>query len=78
MGLGFLHVALLMWEPTAYANMIGGFNFIKAILLIWAMCSSMVVGVGFTPYKTAFKLMFNPYISLLILVIYTSLIIVSR
>ncbi len=78
MGLGFLHVGLLMWEPADYAEMIGGFNFIKAILLIWAMCSSMVVGIGFIPYKTVFKLLFNPYISLVILVVYTVLIIVTR
>lgn len=73
MGLGMLHVGLLMWEPTHYSNLIGGFNPWNVILLIWAMCTSMVVGVGFVPYRFAFKLVFNPYCSLAILLIFTAI-----
>ena len=41
--LGFYHVALLMWDPKLYADQIGGFNAVVSPLMIWAMCSSMVL-----------------------------------
>jgi cyd operon protein YbgE len=71
MALGFLHVGLLMWEPTEYAQLIGGFSLLKASLLIWAMCTSMIVGVGFNPYTLKFKLIFSPYVAMLILLTFT-------
>jgi cyd operon protein YbgE len=73
MGLGMFHAGLLLWEPTQYASLIGGFNPWNVILLIWAMCTSMVVGVGFIPHRFAFKLLFNPYCSLVILLIFTAI-----
>lgn len=72
-GLGFLHVGLVMWEPTDYANHIGGFNLPKSLLLIWGMCSSMIHGVGFTPRKVVWQIFFSPLISLVILLAYTIL-----
>jgi len=78
MGLGFCHVGLLMWDPAEYANMIGGFNLEKVLLLIWAMCSSMVVGVGFVPNKMVFRLLFNPYFSLVILLAFSAMILLTR
>ncbi|MGX9415809.1 cyd operon YbgE family protein [Vibrio sp. WJH972] len=74
MALGLFHAGLLMWEPTQYANSIGGFSLLKVTLLIWSMCSSMVVGIGFHPYRSVFKLMFSPYFSLLILLGFTGLV----
>ncbi len=76
MGMGFCHVGLLMWDPSEYANMIGGFNFGKVVLLIWAMCSSMVVGIGFVPERVAFRLLFNPYQSLMVLFVFSVLIMI--
>jgi cyd operon protein YbgE len=71
MGLGLCNVGLLMWEPTNYASLIGGFNALKVILLIWSVCTSMIVGIGFQPSKPIFRLLFNPYSSLLILLFFT-------
>lgn len=65
--LGFYHVAMVMWDPDAYSVSIGGFNAVVAPLLIWAICSSMVYGVGFKPRKWIWQLVFSPYISLPIL-----------
>lgn len=65
--LGFYHVAMVMWDPAAYSASIGGFNAFVAPLLIWAVCSSMVFGVGFKPRHWLWQLVFSPYISLLIL-----------
>ena len=74
MGLGLFHAGLLLWEPNQYASLIGGFNLLKVTLLIWAMCSSMVVGIGFQPYKLVFKMIFNPYFSLIILFFFSGLV----
>ncbi|MDM7485598.1 MAG: cyd operon protein YbgE [Vibrio metschnikovii] len=68
MVLGFYHVAMVMWDPEAYAVSIGGFNAIIGPLLIWAMCSSMVYGVGFKPRYWLWQGVFSPYFSLPILV----------
>ncbi|MFL7865382.1 cyd operon protein YbgE [Vibrio cincinnatiensis] len=62
--LGFYHVAMVMWDPEAYAVSIGGFNAFVAPLLIWGMCSSMVFGVGFKPRHWIWQIFFSPYFSL--------------
>lgn len=59
--LGFYHVAMVMWDPEAYAVSIGGFNALVAPLLIWAICSSMVFGVGFKPRSWVWQIFFSPY-----------------
>ncbi|EOU2461347.1 cyd operon protein YbgE [Vibrio navarrensis] len=71
--LGFVHVGLVMWEPHAYATAIGGFNVLIGPALIWAVCSSMVYGVGFTPKNWYWQLLFSPYFSIPILLFLTAL-----
>lgn len=65
--LAFLHAGLVLWEPTQYAAAIGGFNALIGPLLIWAVCSGVIFGIGFTPYSWIWRLLFTPYASLLIL-----------
>ncbi|MFZ6040542.1 cyd operon protein YbgE [Vibrio natriegens] len=69
--LGFIHVGLVMWEPEAYSEAIGGFNAVIAPALIWAVCSSMVFGVGFKPRSWYWQVLFSPYFSLTILLYLT-------
>ncbi|WP_194435427.1 cyd operon protein YbgE [Vibrio fluminensis] len=69
--LGFFHVAMLMWDPHAYSEAIGGFNAVISPLLIWAVCSSMVFGLSFKPRNWYWQLLFSPYISLGILIYLT-------
>ncbi|RJX73722.1 cyd operon protein YbgE [Vibrio sinensis] len=71
--LGFYHVVMVMWDPHAYAEAIGGFNMVIAPLMIWAICSSMVFGVGFKPRKWYWQCLFSPYFSLSILIYLTVL-----
>ncbi|WP_104041100.1 cyd operon protein YbgE [Vibrio hyugaensis] len=71
--LGFMHVGLVMWDPNAYHREIGGFNAFIAPALIWAVCSSMVYGVGFKPRNWYWQVLFSPYFSLAILVYLTVL-----
>lgn len=71
--LGFMHVGLVMWDPNAYHREIGGFNAFIAPALIWALCSSMVYGVGFKPRHWYWQVLFSPYFSLAILSYLTAL-----
>jgi len=71
LALGFYHVAMLMWDPELYSASIGGFNSIISPLLIWAICSSMVFGIGFKPRNWYWQLLFSPYCSLTILIYLT-------
>ncbi|MDN3701464.1 cyd operon protein YbgE [Vibrio artabrorum] len=71
--LGFVHVSLVMWDPDAYATSIGGFNSIIGPMFIWAVCSSMVYGIGFKPRAWVWQLLFSPYVSLTILLYLTAL-----
>lgn len=71
--LGFYHVAMLMWDPEVYSASIGGFNAVISPLLIWAVCSSMVFGIGFKPRKWFWQLLFSPYCCLTILLYLTIL-----
>ena len=61
------HVVLLMWEPTLYSEAIGGFNQYNGPLFVWAVCSGVIFGVGFTPIFVVWKILFSPYFSLTIL-----------
>ncbi|PMH46196.1 cyd operon protein YbgE [Vibrio sp. 10N.286.49.B3] len=69
--LGFMHVGLVMWDPEVYATSIGGFNIIIGPLFIWALCSSMVYGIGFKPINWYWQLLFSPYFLLPILLYLT-------
>lgn len=58
---------LVVWEPTLFAQAIGGFGPIISPALIWATCAAMVFGVGFVPRRWYWQVFFTPYISLPIL-----------
>lgn len=57
------HTALLMWDPISYSQAIGGFNAIVGPLFIWAVCSGVIFGIGFTPIFVVWRILFSPYFS---------------
>ncbi|KUI99826.1 cyd operon protein YbgE [Vibrio sp. MEBiC08052] len=71
MGVAFYHVALLMWNPQTYAATIGGFNLVVVVLLILAICASMIFGVGFKPRRWFWQILFSPYLAGCILVYFS-------
>ncbi|MGF1699011.1 cyd operon protein YbgE [Photobacterium makurazakiensis] len=58
---------LVIWEPTLFAQAIGGFGPVISPALIWASCAAMVFGVGFVPHRWYWQVFFTPYLSLPIL-----------
>ncbi|WCE30721.1 cyd operon protein YbgE [Vibrio sp. SCSIO 43137] len=67
------HAGLILWEPNQYAEAIGGFNVVIAPLLIWAICSGVIFGIGFVQRSPYWRLFFSPYLSLTILLYLTAL-----
>lgn len=67
------HISMFMWLPKAYADQVGGFNALLAILFIWALCSTMIYSVGFKPIFWLWQVLFSPYISGVILVMFSCL-----
>lgn len=67
------HAGLILWEPNQYAEAIGGFNAVIAPLLIWAICSGVIFGIGFVQRSPYWRLFFSPYLSLTILLYLTAL-----
>ncbi|MFA0441304.1 cyd operon protein YbgE [Vibrio sp. 10N.286.49.C2] len=65
--LGFGHVGIFMWRPDAYAEQIGGFPSGLGLVFVFALCSSMVYGVGFKPRFWLWQIVFSPYIPLTVL-----------
>ena len=66
-GVAIFHMAMLMWEPTAYSEQIGGFGGLLAPSLIYSVCTAFIFAVGFVPQKWIWKLLFSPYFSIVIL-----------
>jgi cyd operon protein YbgE len=58
---------LVIWEPTLFAQAIGGFGPVISPALIWATCTAMIYGVGFVPRRWYGQVFFTPYLALPIL-----------
>ncbi|MDN3682396.1 cyd operon protein YbgE [Vibrio tapetis subsp. quintayensis] len=65
--MAFVLVILFMWEPQTFADNIGGFSPMLGILFVWAICASMVYGVGFKPIFWLWQITFSPYLSISVL-----------
>lgn len=65
--LALFHAGAVLWNPHVYASAIGGFNAGVVPLMIWSICSGVILGVGFQPISGWGKLLLNPYLSLVIL-----------
>lgn len=64
---------LVVWDPTYFAQAIGGFGPVISPALIWATCAAMVYGVGFVPLRWYWQVFFTPYFSLPVLLYILSL-----
>lgn len=65
--LSLFAAGLVIWEPTLFAQAIGGFGPVISPALIWATCTAMIFGVGFVPHRWYWQVFFTPYLALPIL-----------
>lgn len=50
----------VLWDPTRFADHTGRLPAPQALLLIWAICSAVIHGVGFRPQQTRWQALFSP------------------
>ncbi|WP_413110473.1 cyd operon YbgE family protein [Thaumasiovibrio sp. DFM-14] len=60
---GILLAGSVMWDPTLFTAAMGELSNLGALSLVWACCSAMIYGVGFSPKRWYWQLAFSPYIS---------------
>ncbi|PHM36048.1 cyd operon protein YbgE [Xenorhabdus innexi] len=58
----------ILWEPTIFASNTSSLMVWQGILLIWAICSGVIFGVGFNPEHFVWRLLFHPLPAFLILI----------
>lgn len=57
----------LLWNPARYASGAGGIVLWQGVLLIWAVCTGVIYGVGFRPRRFRWRALFTPLPALVIL-----------
>ena len=67
--LALLTAGGVMWDPTRFANHAGQLTALQGLVLIWAVCSGVIHGVGFRPQQTRWQALFSPLPAMLVLII---------
>lgn len=59
--------ALVIWDPSIFAQKLGGFNIVNGLALIWATCAGLIHGLSFKPHFWLWQLFFFPPLAWLIM-----------
>ncbi|AGH74598.1 cyd operon protein YbgE [Edwardsiella piscicida] len=58
----------IFWDPTRFAAKTSSLAIWQGLLLMWAVCSGVVHGVGFRPRRLRWRAFFSPLPALIILI----------
>ncbi|MEX0445622.1 cyd operon protein YbgE [Xenorhabdus sp. SGI246] len=58
----------VLWDPARFAASTSLLAVWQGILLIWAVCSGVIFGIGFNPKHFIWRLFFHPLPAFLILI----------
>ncbi|AOP44809.2 cyd operon protein YbgE [Edwardsiella piscicida] len=58
----------IFWDPTRFAAKTSSLAIWQGLLLMWAVCSGVVHGVGFCPRRLRWRAFFSPPPALIILI----------
>ncbi|EKS7766484.1 cyd operon protein YbgE [Edwardsiella piscicida] len=58
----------IFWDPTRFAAKTSSLAIWQGLLLMWAVCSGVVHGVGFCPRRLRWRAFFSPLPALIILI----------
>ncbi|ACR70023.1 cyd operon protein YbgE [Edwardsiella ictaluri] len=58
----------IFWDPTRFAAKTSSLAIWQGLLLMWAVCSGVVHGVGFHPRRLRWRAFFSPLPALIILI----------
>ncbi|AIJ07145.1 MULTISPECIES: cyd operon protein YbgE [Edwardsiella] len=58
----------IFWDPTRFAAKTSSLAIWQGLLLMWAVCSGVVHGVGFRPRRLRWRGFFSPLPALILLI----------
>lgn len=59
----------VFWDPTAFAAKTSSLQIWHGLLIIWAVCTGIIHGVGFKPIKLKWRTVFTPLPAMIIVVL---------
>ena len=65
--LALILAGCIFWDPTRFAAKTSSLEIWEGLLLIWAVCAGVVLGVGFKPQRTLWRAFFAPLPAIVIL-----------
>ncbi|MGD9424133.1 cyd operon protein YbgE [Pantoea sp. NSTU24] len=57
----------VMWDPTRLTDQASTLPAVQGLVLIWAVCTGVIHGVGFQPQKRRWQALFTPLPAVLVL-----------
>lgn len=59
----------VFWDPTAFAAKTSSLEIWHGLLIIWAVCTGIIHGVGFKPVKLRWRIIFTPLPAMIVLIL---------
>ncbi|MDR3431714.1 MAG: cyd operon protein YbgE [Rouxiella aceris] len=66
--LALVMAGCVFWHPAKFASQTSNLAVWQGIVLIWAVCSGIVHGLGFRPASSLWKTLFSPLLAAVILI----------
>jgi len=65
--LALVTAGAVMWDPAHIGSQAGSLPALQGLVLIWAVCTGVIHGVGFWPQKSRWQALFTPLPAMLVL-----------
>lgn len=65
--LALILAGCIFWDPTRFAAKTSSLEIWEGLLLIWAVCTGVIYGVGFRPQRSLWRAFFAPLPAIVIL-----------
>ncbi|MDT3251575.1 cyd operon protein YbgE [Serratia sp. root2] len=65
--LALILAGCIFWDPTRFAAKTSSLEIWEGLLLIWAVCTGVIHGVGFRPQRSLWRAFFAPLPAIVIL-----------
>lgn len=59
----------VFWDPAAFAAKTSSLQMWHGFIIIWAVCTGIIHGVGFKPQKLRWRIFFTPLPAMIILIL---------
>lgn len=64
--LALVTAGAVLWDPTRFSSQAGPLPGLQGLVLIWAVCTGVIHGVGFRPQKSRWQALFTPLPAMLV------------